>query len=76
MVLTSFSQEEYEQTIRDESYREGIEQGIKNLITSLKHLEISKEKIFNEIKTIYELSEEQAQTYIKKYWEDIEEAEK
>ena len=29
MVLTSFSMEEYEQTIRDESYHEGIEAGEK-----------------------------------------------
>lgn len=28
MVLTSFSMEEYEQTIRDESYHEGVEVGL------------------------------------------------
>lgn len=28
MILTSFDQEEYEKTIRDESYREGVEKGV------------------------------------------------
>ena len=28
MILTSFDQEEYEQTIRDESYQEGVDAGI------------------------------------------------
>ena len=32
MILTSFSQEEYEQTIRDESYNEGREQLLQELI--------------------------------------------
>ncbi|WP_162613202.1 hypothetical protein [Lachnoclostridium sp. An169] len=27
MILTSFDQEEYEQTIRDESYQEGVDAG-------------------------------------------------
>ncbi len=28
MILTNFDQEEYEKTIRDESYKEGVQQGV------------------------------------------------
>ena len=42
MILTSFDQEEYEQTIRDESYQEGVDAGIEEGEGKLLRMQIQK----------------------------------
>ena len=69
MILTSFNQEEYEQTIRDESYEEGIKVGLKALVESCKELGATKELIVEKIVEKYKLSTADAEMYVEKYWE-------
>ena len=44
MILTSFDQEEYEQTIRDESYQEGVEDGEERMLQSQIRKKLAKGK--------------------------------
>ena len=45
MILTSFDQEEYEKTIRDESYQEGKEEGKASLVAAMLKRGMSPEDI-------------------------------
>ena len=45
MILTSFDQEEYEKTIRDESYQEGKKEGKTSLVAAMLKRGMSPEDI-------------------------------
>ena len=58
----------YEKAIKKESYEEGLEQGIRQLIKALQKFSIAQEDVFQTLQERYELSEEKAEEYMKKYW--------
>ena len=64
MVLEGFDQEAYEKAVRQEGYDYGICQ----LITSLQEFSISRGDVLKKLQEKYELSEEEAEKYMKKYW--------
>ena len=63
MVLEGFDQEAYEKAVRQEGYDYGICQ----LITSLQEFSISRGDVLKKLQEKYELSEEEAEKYMKKY---------
>ena len=64
MVLEGFDQEAYEKAVRQEGYDYGICQ----LITPLQEFSISRGDVLKKLQEKYELSEEEAEKYMKKYW--------
>ena len=68
MALENYDLEKYEKAIKKESYEEGLEQGIRQLIKALQKFSIAQEDVFQTLQERYELSEEKAEEYMKKYW--------
>ena len=84
MALENYDLEKYEKAIKKESYEEGrmdgyksgqavghkeeLEHGICQLITTLREFSIAKEDVLQTLQEKYELSEEKAEEYMKKYW--------
>ena len=71
MLLEEFDVEKYERTIRSEGREEGIEktrnEDIDKLISALKELKISDEKITEQLMKQYSLSEEEVEEKLKNY---------
>ena len=53
-----------------DGYLEGITAGISNLISTLQELNLSREKTLAKIKEKYDLSPEDAESYMLKYWKE------
>ena len=76
MALENYDLEKYEKAIKKESYEEGVADGAKNelehgicqLITTLREFSIAKETVIQKLQEKYDLSEEKAEEYMKKYW--------
>ena len=72
MALENYDLEKYEKAIKKESYEEGYqdgqEKGICQLITTLQELSQPKETVHQKLQEKYDLSEEKAEEYMKKYW--------
>ena len=72
MALENYDLEKYEKAIKKESYEEGVadelEHGICQLITTLREFSIAKEDVLQKLREKYDLSEEKAEEYMKKYW--------
>ena len=76
MALENYDLEKYEKAIKKESYEEGLadgektelEHGICQLITALQEFSIAKEDVLQTLQEKYDLSEEKAEEYMKKYW--------
>ena len=74
MILTSFDQEEYEKTIRDESYedghsdgyKEGLSEGEEQLLRRMVEKKLSKGKSVSEIAAELDMEEEQILHVIEK----------
>ena len=83
MALENYDLEKYEKAIKRESYEEGrmdgyksgqaaghkeeLEHGICQLITTLQELSHPKETVIQKLQEKYDLSEEKAEEYMKKY---------
>lgn len=59
---------EHDEMIRNKGIQQGIEQGIKSLILTLKEMNISQEEISAKLKKHYLLTSEEAENYINQYW--------
>ena len=72
MALENYDLEKYEKAIKKESYEEGVadelEHGICQLIQALQKFSIAQEEVLQTLREKYELSEEKAEEYMKKYW--------
>ena len=72
MALENYDLEKYEKAIKKESYEEGYqdgqEKGICQLIKALQKFSITQENVLQTLQEKYDLSEEKAGEYIKKYW--------
>ena len=84
MALENYDLEKYEKAIKRESYEEGrmdgyksgqaaghkeeLEHGICQLITALQKFSIAQEDVLQTLQEKYDLSEEKAEEYMKKYW--------
>lgn len=76
MALENYDLEKYEKAIKKESYEEGVADGAKNelehgicqLITTLQELSHPKETVIQKLQEKYDLSEKEAEEYMKKYW--------
>ena len=76
MALENYDLEKYEKAIKKESYEEGVADGARNelehgicqLITTLQEFSIAKETVIQKLQEKYDLSEEKAEEYMKKYW--------
>ena len=68
MALENYDLEKYEKAIKKESYEEGVEHGICQLITTLQEFSIAKEDVFQKLQEKYDLSEKETEEYMKKYW--------
>ena len=80
MALENYDLEKYEKAIKKESYEEGqmdgykrghkdeLEHGICQLITALQKFSIAQEDVLQTLQEKYDLSEEKAEEYMKKYW--------
>ena len=66
MILTSFNQEEYEQTIRDESYNEGKRDGEEQLLTTQVKKKVEKGYTLEEIADFLEVDIEQIRELLEK----------
>ena len=74
MILETYDKELHDKTLRHEGYEdgylEGITAGISNLISTLQELNLSREKTLAKIKEKYDLSPEDAESYMLKYWKE------
>ena len=68
MALENYDLEKYEKAIKKESYEEGVEHGICQLITALHEFSHPREEVLQKLQEKYDLSEEKAEEYMKKYW--------
>ena len=68
MALENYDLEKYEKAIKKESYEEGVEHGIRQLITALQEFSHPREEVLQKLQEKYDLSEEKAEEYMKKYW--------
>ena len=68
MALENYDLEKYEKAIKKESYEEGVEHGICQLITALQEFSHPREEVLQKLQEKYDLSEEKAEEYMKKYW--------
>ncbi len=59
---------EHDEIIHNKGIQQGIEQGIKSLILTLKEMNISQEEISAKLKKHYLLTSEEAENYINQYW--------
>lgn len=59
---------EHDEMIRNKGIQQGIEQGIKSLILTLKEMNISQEETSAKLKKHYLLTSEEAENYINQYW--------
>ena len=70
--LTEYDEEETMNSIRNESYntgkQDGIEQGIKGLVEAVKEFTNSKEATINSLMKSYQLTEEVAKEKVELYW--------
>lgn len=67
MLLEEFDVEKYERTIRSEGREEARNEAIDKLISALKELKISDEKIVEQLMKQYGLSDEEAEERLKNY---------
>ena len=71
MILETYDKELHDKTLRHEGYEDGylkgITAGISNLISTLQELNLSREKTLSKIKEKYDLSPEDAESYMLKY---------
>ena len=74
MILETYDKELHDKTLRHEGYEdgylEGITAGISNLISTLQELNLSREGTLTKIKEKYDLSPEDAESYMLKYWKE------
>ena len=80
MILETYDKELHDKTLRHEGYEdgynkgstdgylEGITAGISNLISTLQELHLSREETLAKIQEKYDLSAEDAENYMGKYW--------
>ena len=80
MILETYDKELHDKTLRHEGYEdgyskgstdgylEGITAGISNLISTLQELHLSREETLAKIQEKYDLSTEDAENYMSKYW--------
>ena len=72
MALENYDLEKYEKAIKKESYEEGYqdgqEKGICQLIKALQKFSITQENVLQTLQEKYDLSEKEAEEYMKKYW--------
>lgn len=80
MILETYDKELHDKTLRHEGYEdgynkgttdgylEGITAGISNLISTLQELHLSREETLAKILEKYDLSAEDAENYMSKYW--------
>ena len=71
MALENYDLEKYEKAIKKESYEEGYqdgqEKGICQLIKALQKFSITQENVLQTLQEKYDLSEKEAEEYMKKY---------
>ena len=70
MILETYDEELHNKTLKQEGYLEGLNTGICNLISTLQELNLSREKTLAKIQEKYDLSPEDAESYMLKYWKE------
>lgn len=69
MLLTTFDQEAYEKSIREDSFEEGMLYGsIKTYIEDCQEFAVSKEETVTRLMKKFSLECQTAEEYMKKYW--------
>ena len=72
MILETYDKELHDKTLRHEGYEdgylEGITAGISNLISTLQELHLSRAETLAKIQEKYDLSAEDSENYMSKYW--------
>ena len=79
MILETYDKELHDKTLRNEGYETGKtagisserENGISRLLSALQELNISQRDAYTKLKEKYSLSDEEAEKYLKKYWEVV-----
>ena len=79
MILETYDKELHDKTLRSEGYETGKaegfsserENGILQLLSTLQELNISQRDAYTKLKEKYSLSDEEAEKYLKKYWEVV-----
>lgn len=69
MCITSFSERD-EKCIRDEGFEEGFEKGVKGTISIAQKLGQTKEQTISLVQKQYEMTQEDAEKYVDKYWNE------
>lgn len=77
MILETYDKELHDKTLRREGYEDGYneglaaakETGIRQFISTLQELQLSRENVLKKLHEKYELSQEESEIYMKKYWE-------
>ena len=77
MILETYDKELHDKTLRREGYEDGYneglaaakETGIRQFISTLQELQLSHENVLKKLHEKYELSQEESEIYMKKYWE-------
>ena len=75
VLLTEFDEKKYIKMERQDAYADGVregteygyKQGIRNMVSTLIELGISKEEIINQVVSKFDVTKEQALEYIDKY---------
>ena len=75
--LSHYDKELHDKTLRREGYEDGYneglaaakETGIRQFISTLQELQLSHENVLKKLHEKYELSQEESEIYMKKYWE-------
>ena len=70
MILETYDEELHNKTLKQEGYLEGLNTGICNLISTLQELNLSREETLAKIREKYNLSPEDAESYMLKYWKE------
>lgn len=82
MILETYDKELHDKTLRREGYEdgynkgtaegylEGITAGISTLISTLQEMHLSREETLSKIKEKFDLSHEDAEACIQKYWKE------
>ena len=76
MILETYDKELHDKTLRREGYEDGYneglaaakETGIRQFISTLQELQLSRENVLKKLHEKYELSQEESEIYMNKYW--------
>ena len=74
MILETYDKELHDKTLRREGYEDGynkgLTDGIRQLISALQEVKIPRESTLRKLQEKYDLSQEEAEKYMAKYWKE------